>query len=140
MSAYPAQMPSLSSALLLARTAAGQIGTAGRWPASGRRVAGVATQSRAGLGDTAGCGTMAVTNVTFANFTAGGGAAGNNSQPFYAFEPCGRCLQYQGGTTTLVSGLRFVQPGRPSLAFWSWGQQVWMCVCNPRRVLRPMAT
>ena len=124
-SAPLSQMPFLTNTLLLARTAAGQLGTAGRWPASGRRVAGVATQSRSGVWDTAGCATLAIANVTFVNYTVGGGAAANSSsQPFYAFEPCGRCLQYQGGTTTLVSGLRFVQSGRPSLAFWSWGQQV----------------
>ena len=122
--AAPSQLALVSNALLLARTAAGQAGTAGQWPASSRLVAGVATQSRpSGSYDTAACGVMAVMNVTFINYTAGGGAS-NSSQPFYAFEPCARCLQNQAGMTTLTSGLRFVQSGRPSLAFWSWGHQV----------------
>jgi hypothetical protein len=135
------QMAYLSNSLLLSRTAAGQLGTAGRWPASGRRVAGVSTQGRGSSGsggggdtrlpaDTASVAALAIINVTLVNFIPGGGMP-NSSQPFFAFEGCGRCLQYQGAASALVSGLRFVQPGRPALAFWSWAQQVCMSCCLP---------
>lgn len=35
--------------------------------------------------------------------------------------PAGACLQ--GGSTTFLKGLQFLQDGLPSLATWSWGSQ-----------------
>ena len=123
-------MAGLSNALLISRTAAGQLGSAGRWPATGRRIAGVATQSRGGpysAGNAAvSQSLLSIVNVTLVNYTLSGGG-----QTLFAFEPCGRCQVFQGGATTSMAGLRFVQPGLPALASWSWAHQVgWLCVCT----------
>ena len=117
-------MVGLSNALLLARTAAGQQGTAGRWPAVGRRIAGIATQSRGGRVESESNSLFSLVNVTFVNYIMNSSSNGTTSQPFYAFEPCGRCQMYQGGTTTPTAGLRFVQQDLPALASWSWAHQV----------------
>ena len=119
-------MPGVFNSLLIARTAAGQLGTAGRWPADcatpfRRVMAGVATQHRSDT-DVANTALLAVVNVTLVNYSSSG--AGGQQQPAYAFEPCARCQAYRGGSTTHVSGLRFVQQGLPALAAWSWGHQV----------------
>jgi hypothetical protein len=124
-------MPGVFSSLLLARTSAGQLGTAGRWPADGadgalprRVVAGVSAQHRGDTDLAANTALMAVVNVTLVNFTSGAGGSGQQ-QPAYAFVLCARCQPFRGGSTTHVSGLRFVQQsGLPSLAAWSWGHQV----------------
>ena len=130
-----ADMPGLSNALLISLSTVGQQGTAGRWPATGRRIAAVATQSRA-PGYTDGNpstqqGLLSLANLTFVNYTLPyNGSSGaaisfvNGSQPFYALEACARCEPFQGASTTPVAGLKFVQPGYPALASFSWSQQV----------------
>ena len=87
-------------------------------------MAAVATQHASDTDYALNTGLMAVVNVTMVNYTAVAGGGGQQQQQAYAFEPCGRCQAFRGGSTTQVSGLRFVQPGLPSLVAWSWGHQV----------------
>jgi hypothetical protein len=59
---------------------------------------------------------MSVINVTFVNFTT------SDSQ-FRALEACGKCKNFQGGSTTFIRNLTFIQQGKPAVADWSWGHQ-----------------
>ncbi len=102
----------LFNSIVIGQSSAGQEGSAGDWP-SRRAVRGVVTASApaAASRHTA---LMAVSNVTFVNFTGG---------QLYALEACGKCASSEGGSTTVTSGLQFVQPGVPAVSLWSWAHQ-----------------
>lgn len=62
---------------------------------------------------------MSAINVTFVNFTLA-----DSQGQFRALEACAKCKDFQGGSTTWVKGLKFIQlEGLPALAQWSWGSQ-----------------
>ncbi|KAG2496270.1 hypothetical protein HYH03_005503 [Edaphochlamys debaryana] len=114
------QMAGITNMTIYARTSTGNVGTAGQWP-SGRRVAGIITQSPV-LGDPKHSALMAITNVTFVDFSATAPLVGPE---YSALEACGKCKTFQGGATTFTSGLKFITTdGSPTkLSTWSWGHQ-----------------
>lgn len=108
-------MAGLQNSMLIARTAEGQVGSAGAWPMD-RKVTGVIMQSPP-LGESRHTALSSLINVTFSGYTGG---------QFYALEACGKCKTFQGGATTHTAGLRFVVPTGVGLGLskWSWGHQV----------------
>ena len=118
-------MAGLFSSLVISRTAAGNRGSAGQWP-SGRKVTGIITQSPV-LGDPHHTANLAIKDVTFHNFTGG---------QFFALEACGKCKTFQGGATSSMAGIKFVQTGFPALSAWSYGHQV----CAVSRAVCTIAT
>ncbi|PNH07097.1 Fibrocystin-L [Tetrabaena socialis] len=110
-------MAGLRNAVLVSRTVAGQLGTAGQWP-SGRKIAAFIGQSPP-LGNSKHSALLSLINVTFVDWT------GNQ---FFALEACGKCKTFQGGATTFMAGLSFVQSNTtlfpfPALSSWSYGHQ-----------------
>ena len=113
-------MAGVFNTLMMPRTAAGNRGTAGQWP-SQRKVVGLTTQGPpsslfSGAAPDLQSALMSVVNVTFVNFTGS----------YSALEACGKCKNGEGGATTSVAGLKFLQPGFPFLAYWTWAHQVWL--------------
>ncbi|KXZ49223.1 hypothetical protein GPECTOR_22g814 [Gonium pectorale] len=110
------EMAGLNNATIYARTTTGSRGSAGAWTSS-RRVAGVATQSPV-QGDEKHSALMSLLNVTFVDF-------GGSNANFTALEACGRCKQYQGGSTTFTANISFANSdgSKPALSYWSWGHQ-----------------
>ncbi|KAG2448780.1 hypothetical protein HYH02_006132 [Chlamydomonas schloesseri] len=109
------QMAGLRDSIIVSRTVGGFVGTAGQWPASGRKITGIITQSPP-LGDPRHSALLSITNVTFVDYTGG---------QFFALEGCGKCKTFQGGATSFMRQLRFVQSGGgyPALSSWSYGHQ-----------------
>ena len=98
------------STTLYGRTAAGAVGTAGRWPNATRRIAGVATQSSV-PGSSYHQSGLALVNVTFARAYLTGRLAVTPRAPWpqhYALEPCARCAPSTGGATAFLAGAQFV--------------------------------
>ncbi|KAG2432951.1 hypothetical protein HXX76_008679 [Chlamydomonas incerta] len=108
-------MAGLRDSIIVSRTVGGFVGTAGQWPASGRKITGIITQSPP-LGDPKHSALLSITNVTFVDYTGG---------QFFALEGCGKCKTFQGGATSFMKQLRFVQSngGYPALSSWSYGHQ-----------------
>jgi hypothetical protein len=100
------------NSIIIGQSAAGQEGSAGDWP-SRRGVRGIITAS-APASASRHTALMAVSNVTFVNFTGG---------QLYALEACAKCAVNEGGSTTVTSGLQFLQPGVPAVSLWSWAHQ-----------------
>ena len=91
-------MAGVQNALLIARTAEGMQGTAGRWP-SNRKITGIITQS-AVQGDNKHSALLSLINVTFVGFV------GQGSNGLWALEACGKCKTFQGGSTSFTQGLQ----------------------------------
>ncbi len=145
-------MAGLQSCTLYGRTAQGAIGTAGRWPATRRRVAGVATHSAPPHLPAFPTAPLSLVDLVFVNYTGRAAVNPHNGtwQQHYVLETCARCVPGQGGATAVTRGLRFLDPGptgteagadseagqggspavggggtpRPALTFWSWAHQV----------------
>ncbi|GIL91633.1 hypothetical protein Vretifemale_19242 [Volvox reticuliferus] len=112
------EMAGLVNATIYARTSVGQHGSAGQWP-SCRRVAGVITQSPV-PNNPKHSALMSLINVTFIDFKGYDGCT-----LFSAMEACGKCKNYQGGSTTFTANMSFVTSDNSStmLSYWGWGHQ-----------------
>ena len=108
-------MAGIQTALIVARTALGQVGTAGYWPSS-RGIRGIITTSSPQ--EVIGAGSfMSVTNALLSGWTG---------SQFVGLEACATCRPFTGGFATYFQGTTFVNPsisGGANVANWTWAHQ-----------------
>eukprot|EP00798_Chlamydomonas_sp_ICE-L_P008885 gene8886-3764_t len=107
------EMAGIASSIIIARTAEGRIGTAGRWPSAGRKIAAITTQSPI-QGHPRHSALLSIMDVTFVGFS---------ETPYTCLEACGKCKNFQGGAPAFTGGLKFIQDGYPILSLWTWNHQ-----------------
>lgn len=87
-------MAGLHNAVVFARTSEGMRGTAGQWPAAGRKITAVITQSPP-LGDPRHSALLSLVNNTYVGYVGG---------QFYALEHCGKVRRRAGAKCQVPGG------------------------------------